>query len=158
MLSDMERDELPAGPAGELAALQADRAALADRARQPWWYDPALGLLVFALLGQASLRSVWWTVATAVLALVGVALLKRAYVRHTGMWVNGLRPGPTRRAIRVWVIGYVLVVGVAAALEYGAGLRGAMVVAGLVLGIAIAAISRWWTTIYQRELRGEPTP
>ena len=31
--------------------------------------------------------------------------------------------------------------------------RGAMVVAGVVLGIGIALLSRWWTRLYIAELR-----
>jgi hypothetical protein len=30
-----------------------------------------------------------------------------------------------------------------------------MVVAGAVLGVGVALISRWWTRIYAAELRGE---
>ena len=33
--------------------------------------------------------------------------------------------------------------------------RGAMVVGGIVVGVAIFFISRWWTRIYVAELRGE---
>jgi hypothetical protein len=41
----MESDEVSDRDAAraELAALQSQRAALADRAVQPWWYDALLG-------------------------------------------------------------------------------------------------------------------
>ena len=40
----------PAVAAAQLAALRSGRAAMAERAMQPWWYDALLGLLVFGLL------------------------------------------------------------------------------------------------------------
>jgi hypothetical protein len=75
------------------------------------------------------------------------------YRRITGFWVNGTRPGRTRRAIRVWFAGYVVVLALAAAAEFGLGWRGAMVVGGAVLGVGIALTSRWWSHIYIDELR-----
>jgi uncharacterized membrane protein (DUF485 family) len=77
------------------------------------------------------------------------------YRRITGMWVNGLRTGPTRRATTVWFVIYGVVLATAAAFEFLLDVRGAMVVGGLVLGVAIAVISQWWTRIYVAELRGE---
>jgi hypothetical protein len=43
-----DRDAAAAQP----AALQADRVALADRLLQPWWYDVALGLLLFGFIAS----------------------------------------------------------------------------------------------------------
>ena len=43
--------------AAQLAALQADRVALADRVVQPWWYDVALGLLLFGFLASYAVDS-----------------------------------------------------------------------------------------------------
>jgi hypothetical protein len=139
--------------AADLAALQAGRAAMADRAMQPWWYDVALGLLVFGLISSYSAHENWVTAVALVFFLAGCAALMTAYKRITGFWVNGLRPGATQRAVRVWVVGYVVVLASAAGAEYGLGWRGAMVAAGAVLGVGIAVTSRWWTRIYIAELR-----
>ena len=157
MLSDMESgggamDTTAA--AAELAALDADRAALAGRARQPWWYDPALGLLVFQLFASVSTGNLWLMGAATVVFFAGLWLLMRSYRRATGFWVNGLRAGRTQRATRVWFVLYPLVVVPAAVLEL-MDVPGAFAVAGAVLGVAIALISRWWTTIYIAELTGE---
>jgi hypothetical protein len=142
-----------AAAAAELAALGAGRAAMADRAMQPWWYDALLGLLVFQLVASYSSHRTWVTLVALVVLLAGCAGLVTAYRRITGFWVSGLRPGRTRRAVRVMVVGYVLVLALAAGAEYGLGRRGAMVVAGAVLGVGIALTSRWWTRIYVAELR-----
>jgi hypothetical protein len=152
----MESNEGAAPPvdaAAVLATLRADRAAMADRAMQPWWYDVVLGLLVFQLIASYSFHRNGVTLLAVAVLVAGCLALKRTYERITGFWVNGLRPGETRRAVRVWFVGYVVVLAAAAGAEYGLGWRGAMAVAGAVLGVGIALTSRWWSRIYIAELR-----
>ena len=158
MLSGMESDGGAmdtTAAAAELAALDANRAALADRAVQPWWYDALLGLLVAGLISSYSSRNVWVILGAFVVFALGLRGLMAIYRRITGMWVNGLRPGPTHRATTVWFVVYAVVIAAAAACEFLLDVRGAMVVGGVVLGVAIAVISQWWTRIYVAELRGE---
>src|SRR5829696_5221844 len=154
----MESDGRPTDTttaAAELAALDADRAALAERVVQPWWYDALLGLLVAGLVSSYSAHNNWVVLGVLVVFLAGLRGLMAVYRRITGVWVNGLRPGPTRQATKVWFVLYAVVLGAAAVFEYGLEIRGAMVVGGIVLGISIAVISQWWTRIYVAELRGE---
>ncbi|SOE00636.1 hypothetical protein [Blastococcus haudaquaticus] len=141
--------------AAELAALDADRARLAERVVQPWWYDALLGLLVAGFISSYSSHNGWIITGALVVFLVGLRGLMAVYRRITGMWVSGLRPGATQRAVRVWFVGYAVVVAAGAVVEFGLEIRGAMVVAGVVLGLGIAAISQWWARIYVAELRGE---
>ncbi|TFV90517.1 hypothetical protein [Blastococcus sp. CT_GayMR16] len=141
--------------AAELAALQADRTALAERVVQPWWYDALLGLLVAGFVSAYSTHNTWVIFGALLLLLVGLRGLMAIYRRITGMWVNGLRAGPTQRAIRAWYVVYGVVLASAAVAEFLLDIRGAMVVGGVVLGIAIAVISQWWTRIYVAELRSE---
>jgi hypothetical protein len=148
----MENEESPAAAAAQLAALRADRQALATRVVQPWWYDAALGLLVFLLLASLAARNAWVSLGAVVVAMAGMAALRSVYTRRTGVWVNGLRPGRTRRAITAWFVLYAVVLAAAVCAEYLLDLRGAMVVGAAVLGVAIALISRWWTRIYVAEL------
>jgi hypothetical protein len=143
----------PAAAAAQLAALRTDREALANRVVQPWWYDAALGLIVFVLLASLSTRNAWWIFGAVVVGSAGLGALKVVYTKITGVWVSGLRPGPTRRALHVWVVLYAVVLGAAACAEYLLHVRGAMVVGAAVLGVGIALISRWWTRIYVAELR-----
>ena len=145
--------------AAELAALQAGRVQLADRLEHSgsWWpWDVGLGLWVFLLLGAQSLRGVWWvSAAVVVLAVVGVRVVYVVFRRTTGVWVNGFRRGRTRKVIGVWLAVYALVVAVGSGAEFALGWRGAMAVAGAVLGVVVAFINRWWMRVYAAELRGE---
>ena len=141
--------------AAELADLAQDRAGLAERVVQPWWYDALLGLLVAGFLSSYSTQNVWVISGALILLLIGIRGLMTLYRRITGVWVNGLRRGPTQRAITVWFVVYGVVVATAAVVEFLLGVRGAMVVGGIVVGVAIFSISRWWTRIYVAELRGE---
>ena len=152
----MESNEVSdrAAAAAELAALQSRRAALAERATQPWWYDALLGLLIAGFLASYSLRNTWVTLGALVLLLVALRAMVALYTRLTGMWVNGFRKGSTRRPIHVWLVLYAVVLGAAASAEYLLDVRGAMAVGGVVIGIGLALISRWWTRIYVAELRG----
>ncbi len=139
--------------AAQLAALRADRAAMAERAMQPWWYDVALGLLVFGLFAQRSLDSDLVSAVSTVVFIAGCVALMTWYRRHTGFFVGGLRRGRTRRAMWAWFAVCLVVVVAATWLEEVHEVPGAMAVAGLVLGVAVAVTSRWWTRLYIAELR-----
>jgi hypothetical protein len=137
----------------QLAALQADREAVAARAMQPWWYDAALGVLVFAVVAQFSLDSDVVSVIVPLVVVAGCFALTQVYRRMTGFFVSGFRSGRPRRAMWAWSVGYAVVAGAGIVAEEEFGLRGAMVAAGVVLGIGIALLSRWWTRLYIAELR-----
>ncbi|WP_157519268.1 hypothetical protein [Modestobacter sp. Leaf380] len=153
----MESDEVSRDrAAADLAALQTGRTAMADRLRQPGWYDPALGILVAALLSTYSFAYPWLTLAALPGFGAAVALLVAGYRRHTGLWVNGFNGGPsTKPVVRAWGAACLVVFAIGLLAEFAFDVRYAMVVAGVVLGVAAALVSRRWTTVYQRELRGE---
>jgi hypothetical protein len=153
MESDERTTSATADAAAQLAALRADRLGMAERARQPWWYDPAGGVLVLLFLGSYSTHSAGWIGAAAAVFLVGLLLMRRGYQRATGMWVSGVRPGRTRIAIAAWAVLYAVVFSGSGLLEFAAGVRGAMVVGGAVLGVGLVVISRWWNRLYVAELR-----
>ena len=144
----------PAAAAAQLATLQADRERMATRVVPPWWYDPALGVVVFLLLSALSLRDAGWLYfATLAVALVGLWSLVTAYKRITGVWVSGLRRGSTARVVWVWFVVYAVVLAAGLVAELLLDVRGAMVVAGAVLGVTITFLGRWWTRLYVAELR-----
>jgi hypothetical protein len=72
-------------------------AALADRVLQPWWYDVALGLLLFGFLASYAFDSLWVTFPALVVFMAALGALVRAYQRITGIWVN-----TPRRVFVLW--------------------------------------------------------
>jgi ABC-type iron transport system FetAB permease component len=134
--------------AAQLAALQADRAALAERVLQPWWYDVALGLLLFGFLASYAFDSLWVTFPALVVFFAGLGALVAAYKRITGVWVNA-----DGRVMLVWGAMVLVVLVPAFVLAEGFGHRWVMVVAGAVLGVAVAVMGRRWGRAYVAELR-----
>jgi hypothetical protein len=133
--------------AADLAALDRDRAALADRVVPPWWFAPGLGLLLFGFLSAQAVDATWVTGPALLVFAVGLGLLVRAYRRSTGVWVS-----TPPRVMLGWGALVVVVLAPAYALA-SQGHRWTMVVAGAVLGTAVALLSRRWTRAWQRELR-----
>lgn len=149
MLSGMERNALDRdAAAAQLAALSADRVALADRVVQPWWYDVALGLLLFGFLSSYAFDSLWVTFPALVVFLAGLSALVAAYRRITGIWVST----PTR-VMWLWAAMVLVVLVPAFVLAEGHDQRWAMVVAGAVLGVTVGLLSRRWGRAYAAQLR-----
>jgi ABC-type iron transport system FetAB permease component len=134
--------------AAQLAALHADRVALADRVLQPWWYDVCLGLLLFGFLSSYAFDSHWVTFPAMVVFFAGLGALVAAYKRITGVWVKV--DGP---AMRVWVAMVLVVLVPALVLAEGFDQHWVMVVAGAVLGVAVGVMSRRWGLALVAELR-----
>ena len=155
MLSNMESQPMDAtSAAAQLTALQQDRERLAERVVPPWWYDPALGVVVFLLLSALALRDAgWWYFAVLGVAIAGLWALVTAYRRITGVWVSGLRRGRTARVVQVWFAVYAVVLAAGLVADFVFDVRWAMVVAGAVLGVTITFLGRWWTQLYVAELR-----
>jgi hypothetical protein len=146
----MESDDAAAA----LAALDGDRSALADRVRQPWWYDPALGVLVAGFFASYSFAFPWVTFAAMPVFVLGIWLLVRAYRAHTGLWVSGFNGSPsTKPLVRAWALVYLVVLVLGLVAERSFGIHYAMVVAGVLVGVGAAVLSSRWTTAYQRDLR-----
>ena len=155
MLSVMESHPVDAPTAAaQLAALQLDRERMAERVVPPWWYDPALGVVVFLLLSALSLRDAGWVYFAALgVAVVDLWALVAAYKRITGVWVSGMRRGRTARVVQVWFAIYAVVLAAGLVADFVFDVRWAMVVAGAVLGVTITFLGRWWTRLYVAELR-----
>ena len=144
--NEIDRD----AAAAQLAALDADRAALADRVLQPWWYDVLLGLLLFGFLASYAFDSLWVTFPALVVFFAGVGALVAAYKRISGVWGS---PGP--RVVALWGVLVLLVLVPAFVLAEGFDQHWVMVPAGAVLGVAVGVLSRLWGRAWVAELRGE---
>lgn len=95
-------------PAAALADVGAARRAVADRLITPWWYHPALGVIIAAILlvGALDLANLI-RLPVALAGAVGIGLLVAAYQRTTGLWVDMRTLGPTSRR---WWMAYAAVV------------------------------------------------
>ena len=135
-----------------LAEVDAAQADMAQRAKAPTWYHPALGLLIGGLIAvQGQPTPVMLGFYAAYIA--GLALLMRAYKRHTGLWINGYRAGRTR-----WVA-----IGLAALGMLGAlisvwllrerGLTQAPLVFGAIVAIIVTVGGFVWEAAYRADLR-----
>lgn len=96
-------------PRDALADVAASRSSVADRLITPWWYHPALGMILAALVLVGALdlhNAVRIPVAVACAAAIG--LLVSAYQRVTGLWVDIRNLGPV--SLRWWFAYLVMVV------------------------------------------------
>ncbi|MCA0144764.1 hypothetical protein [Blastococcus sp. LR1] len=143
----------------QLDALQADRAALAGRLVQPWWWDVAFGLLLAGFIGSYSSHNIWVIGAAVLLLALGMRWLIATYQRITGTWWDASKVGPVQdrvqRALRRLVVGYFSLLALGVALEFLLDVRGAMIGAGVVMGVAAGLSSRWVTRIYVAGLRAQ---
>jgi hypothetical protein len=134
-----------------LAEVEAARGDLAHRARAPIWYHPVLGLLAGGLLAvQAAPLAA--RIAYLPLFAVGLILLVRAYRRKTGMWVSGFRAGRTRWVAVALLVAIWATMGVALWLEWQVGLRGALLVGGLIVTVATTIQGFVWEAAFRRDL------
>jgi hypothetical protein len=142
--ADQDREAATA----QLAALRADRAALADRVVQPWWYDVALGLLLFGFLSSYALDSPWVTFPALLLFGAGLGALVSTYRARTGLWLT-----TPPRVMTAWAAVVLVVLVPAFVLALGFDQHWVMVPAGAVLGLAAGLLSRVWGRRWAAELR-----
>jgi prepilin signal peptidase PulO-like enzyme (type II secretory pathway) len=139
--------------AAQLALLRADRIALAEKATQPWWYHVLLGLLLFVLTAGQGLDDAWAQLAVLAVFFAGNHWLTSVQRRRTGMEVDGGRPGASRRAYLTWTAIGLAVFLAALVAEDVLDVDGALLAAGLVLGVGVALVSRWYSHCYVAGLR-----
>ncbi|WP_314035085.1 hypothetical protein [Dietzia sp. CH92] len=98
----------PYDPVAALADVDSARRSVADRLITPWWYHPALGTILAAIMLVAALDlhdAVRLTVSLA--GAVGIGALVGAYQRLTGLWVDMRNLGPVSRR---WWLAYAAIV------------------------------------------------
>lgn len=150
----MENNPAPDyGARAALADVDSARHSVADRLVTPWWYHPALGVIIGAIVVTAALdlhNGIRIPVALA--GAVGIGLLVGTYQRVTGLWVDMRNLGSRSR--RWWLAYAVLVailVGISLIPSFGAQalplwvallLAGTAVVGTIVLGRRIDAVMR----------------
>jgi len=89
----------------QLGALAEGRAALADRVVTPWWYHPALAVLVAIFLASQGAQQ-WWVIGFAIYC-AGLVGLVTAYRNLTGVWVSSWDL-PNGRGVLIGVVAVLL--------------------------------------------------
>jgi hypothetical protein len=144
----MEREQLD--PQAALAAIADQRRGAAERLVTPWWYHPALGLLVGGFVAARAFDSPLVQVLTLVVFFVALALLVQLYRRRTGVWITGYRRGAAGRVTALLVAVYLAAI-------FGAYLVegvGAFLAAGAVIAAATVVLGHRFDAAVQEELLG----
>ncbi|ATC26256.1 hypothetical protein EIB18_17925 [Caulobacter vibrioides] len=139
-----------------LAEVEAANADLAERAKAPVWYHPALGLLIGALIAvQGQPTPILAAVYAACIA--GMVVLVRAYKRHTGLWIGGYRAGRTRW-VALGLATLTMIGGVIAVwLLRERGLTAAPLIFGAIVAVIVTIGGFVWEAAFRADLRdGRP--
>jgi len=146
--------QLNPAPVDARIALQAatqSHEALAERARAPVWYNPALGLMMGGLTG-AMAGPTWLLLMTEVLFMAGVAVLVTAYRRKTGMWINGYRAGRTRLVAVSMAAATLVIMCVGVWLKVERGLWQAPLVGAPIVAVLVTVAGYVWQAAYRADL------
>jgi len=135
-----------------LTEVNAANADLAERARAPTWYHPALGGLIGGLIAVQG-QPIPVMLAFYSVYVLGLVLLVRAYKRHTGLWVSGYRSGRTR-----WVaIGLATLAAVGGLISIWLlrerGLTAAPPVFGAIVAVIVTIGGFVWEAAFRADLR-----
>ena len=139
-------------PAAALRSIQQTREKAAARAVAPGWYHPASGVIIAMLVASMEAPRFGGTIIA--VGMVGLAILVTQYHRHTGVSLNGLTAGGPR-ARRLMAFGLVVMLAAlfgGARLKFGYGLDGALIVAGIFLGLFATWLGFAWERAFRRDI------
>jgi hypothetical protein len=135
-----------------VAEVQAANTDMAERAKAPVWYHPALGLLAGGLAAVQA-APLAWQYGYFIVCGIGVWALVKAYMRKTGMWVHGYRAGRTR------IVAVALAILTGGAMVTSAWLfhvkhiTQAPLIAAGVIAVAATVAGFVWEAAFRRDLR-----
>lgn len=144
----------PISEAEGLEALNQIAAAnreMADRVKAPGWYNWSLALMMGGLVAMLEAPTTWLFAYEAAF-FVGLAVLVSAYKRKSGVWIPGYRAGRTRWvAFGAAAVYFAIIMG-AVYLYREMHIRGACIVAGVVIAGLTRLHCHLWEKAYRRDL------
>ncbi len=140
-----------------MAVIQERQAWLADRLVAPCWFHPLLGLLGGGLVASGEARSG---------VLLAWAIVVYTVACGTIMWVNQRRVGgltfryfdrPMTMVSGLQILACAVTVAAACWLDFAEGLRGALLVAGLLIAVLIIEFGRLSDRVLRQRLTAQPS-
>jgi hypothetical protein len=134
-----------------LEQIAAANREMADRVKAPGWYNWSLSLGLGGLVAMMEAPIAWLLVYEAAF-FVGLALLVSAYRRRSGVWIPGYRAGRTRWVAFGAAAIYVAIILTAVYLYREMNIRGACIVAGVIITGVTRLHCHVWEKAYRRDL------
>ena len=141
-------------PAEALATVRRTREAMAERVKQPVWFDVVAAGSMGAMVASQALPPGWTSVFAAP-CLVLLWLSCRAVAKRTGVTVTGLTRGRARWVVLGLIAVLLLLVFGSFRLKYPGGVWWAPLPAGVLAALAVHTASRLWMRAYRAELRDD---
>jgi len=126
-----------------LSMVQETQRKVAERAKAPAYYHPALGFVFFLLCGSFEIER-GTTLVTVSMCLLTVLIVQ--YKEHTGMWLNALNTGGRKPRRLMW-IGLAVIIGClfgGLAIKSAYDVHGIMWGTGIVTGIFVTWLGFAW--------------
>jgi hypothetical protein len=116
---------------------------IAERAKAPSYYHPALGVVFLMLCGSFEIER-GTPLITIAMCLLTILIVR--YKEHTGMWLNGLTAGGRRSKGLMWMGSAVIIIGLFGGLALRSiyELHGIMWAVGIVIGIFVTWLGFAW--------------
>ncbi|WP_222720338.1 hypothetical protein [Actinomadura sp. HBU206391] len=155
MESSSPRAEIPDAAAARAAldGVADARARVADRITIPWWYHVGLGAAIAFALVSMSLRFASFGVPLLTLVVLGLGW---AVKRSTGISFDPYTATPTARRLSVaWALAGLVVAAIGMYLEWGAEVRYAIAVGGVLIGVMTIVVGLRIDQAVQQDLRAD---
>jgi hypothetical protein len=146
----MTDDMTPDDARRALAEVSARERGSAARLTWPWWYDPALGGLIAAIMIHTVLPMPFNVLLVAA-ACAGIALLIGHY-QSQDVWVSGWRNGRTRAVSLGCFAGFLGLYGLSIGAWHLFGILWIPVAAAVAGFIGVIVFNHVWLAVWRREM------
>lgn len=142
-------------PTEALDTIRATQSGMAYQAEAPAWYAVSLSLISGGFLAVQAAPLALRVAGVAVLA-AAIPLLVEAYRRKTGIWMDGFRPGRTRKVAVAAVVLALSVFAVGCYFGFVRNRSEAFLIGGAIISVITFVASIAWGRAYAREMEANP--